>query len=105
MPAAARFGFGGGLCSAGGLGGGSGRGWGVSVLGPAVAVASAVLGNGRRPLRADTPHPVPFAPYAANGPSWCTVGPAVRSDAGGGGRSVAAHVVPEVANGPGGARG
>ncbi|MFI6669774.1 hypothetical protein ACIBM1_33175, partial [Streptomyces sp. NPDC050481] len=54
----------------------------VSVLGPAVAVAWSVLGNGRRPLRADTPHPVPFAPYAANGPSWCAVRRTVRGGAG-----------------------
>jgi hypothetical protein len=31
-----------------------------------------VLGDGRRPLRADTPHPVPFPPYAANRLSWRT---------------------------------
>ncbi|GLP70650.1 hypothetical protein TUSST3_72700 [Streptomyces sp. TUS-ST3] len=27
-------------------------------------------GNGRRPLRADTPHPVPLPPYAANRRWW-----------------------------------
>ncbi|MFG2729162.1 hypothetical protein, partial [Streptomyces canus] len=40
-------------------------------------------GNGRRPLRADTPHPVPFPPYAANGPSWRAVRRTARRGAGG----------------------
>ncbi|CAM5538308.1 hypothetical protein SCANM124S_05360 [Streptomyces canus] len=88
MPAAARFGFGGGGCSAAGSVGGSVPGWGVSVLGPAVAVASAVLDNGRRPLRADTPHPVPCAPYAANGPSGRAIRRTARRGARYGERSV-----------------
>ncbi|MFF1719851.1 hypothetical protein, partial [Streptomyces sviceus] len=37
------------------------------------SAASAVPGNGRRPLRADTPHPVPFPPYAATAPPWRAV--------------------------------
>ncbi|CAM5369192.1 hypothetical protein SCANM124S_02591 [Streptomyces canus] len=74
--------------------GGSGPGWGVSVLGPAVAVSSAVLDNGRRPLRADTP-PRPLravrgqrpvvARGAANGPSWRAGWRSVRRGARGAG--------------------
>ncbi|MDQ1066726.1 hypothetical protein QFZ32_002166 [Streptomyces canus] len=91
MPAAACFGFGGGWCSAWGSVGGSGPGWGVSVLGPAVAVAVVVLGDGRRPLRADTPHPVPCAPYAATGPSWRAARRTVRRGARGRDWSVVAR--------------
>ncbi|POX43771.1 hypothetical protein C3489_37595 [Streptomyces sp. Ru71] len=46
--------------------GGSGPGWGVSVLGPAHCPRHGCRWR-CRPLRADTPHPVPFPPWATAG--------------------------------------